>query len=515
MKETALIFILVFCLGLAMNAQERSGLRLFKKNNREYSTNYRSAAWGDIYKKGTNELANIIIAQDDNQFYTWSGYSGYYYEKAPILRAFTHDGKQVFSTEIEDKFVQFIHFNNQLYFVGQSETEDDQVNISIQAVSKTDGALKGVKKQLFTVEKIKRVPFVTNRLNYSISPDNSQLVISLLHSEASEKTKTPNRISLKVLDKSLSVHWKLDEYQLRESNAFHVLSMVTDNAGTVYLATQLFDDASSIDDGHSVVLFTIDEQGDRIRALELEYWGLTIVDFVMKIDRGRVLGVGLYNSTAHYSRIKGVLLLELDSYHNEYQRLYSEDFPLDIIGNFIEKKKVDELKEIGQAYLNDVLLGEDGSVTLVAQEGNRTPLYGRYPMTRLETIDDSSPEPHSYGNLLVTKLSSSGRLLFTKVIRNKLTTSFTQQRMGAYSVFNFNDETHLFYYKGRFPSRSNPIIKTRISDRGTVTSEKFLKSSGPGLFICPRFFQKSVKDNSLLMYAQMTSKFRYGKLQIK
>jgi len=515
MKGSVLIITLIFCFGLASNAQEERGFRLFGKNNSESTANFKSAAWGDVNKKAVNELANVIVAQDNNQFFTWSGYDGYYYKPVPTLRAFSHNGKLLFSSTIEDQFVQFIHFDNRLFFVSQTEGENNQIAISIQEISKTDGTLKGTKTQLFATEKRKRIPFNTNFFKYTISPNQQHLIVSLLALEDVDKQTPPNRISILSLSKNLTTNWKLDDLQLSEGNTFHVLSMAVDNTGTLFLANQIFEDASALEDGHSVKLFTIDEQGKRIRDLELEYWGLSIIDFVITTDGNRVLGAGLYNSTAHYSRVKGVLLLELDSYHNEYNRLYTEDFPLQTIGAFIEKKKVEELKEISQTYLNKVLVADDGAVTLIVQEGNRVPLYGRYPNTRLLKIDDSSPEPHSYGNLLVTKFTASGKLLYSKVIKKNLTTSFTQQRMGTFSAFNFNGETHLFYYKGRFPSKSNPIIKTRISDRGTITSEKFLKSSQPGLFICPRFFSKSVKDNSLLLYAQMTSKYRFGKIKIK
>jgi|GEM_PF-6442385 len=514
MREILFIIILFFCCHLLV-AQDDGGFGFSRKKKNEYTTNFQSANWGNIHKKGGNVLANIIIAQDEDQFYTWSGYDGYYYESKPILRAFRHNGNQVYSIEIEDEYVRFIHFDNQLLFVSKSESESGEIIINIQKISKRDGTF-GAKKQLFSSEKVTRTDFDPKTFNYTISKDNKHLVVTLLEKEISgNAADAPNNVSIISLDTKLNISWQREDYELSTGQSFHLLSMVVGNDGTLFLGTQIFDKATDIFEGHTIKLFILDLQGKRIREQNLEYWGLTIVDLVLKIDRGRVLATGLYNGTANYSTVKGVLLLEIDSYHNEYKRLYSDDIPLEIIGEFIEKRKVEPLKELRQVYLNNVLLSDDGAITLCIQEGNRTPLYGRYPLTRLLTIDDSSPEPHSYGNLLVIKLSSTGRMMFTKVIKTKLTTSFTQQRMGAYSAFNFNGDTYLFYYKGRFPSRSNPIIKTKISDRGTITSEKFLKSSQPKLFICPRFFSQSVKNGSLILYAQMTTKFRFGNLQIK
>jgi len=517
MKGKLVVFTIIFSLCLTVSAQEDNRFRLFKKKNSDYTLNYQIATWGDVNKKGGNELANVIVAQDKSKYYTWSGYDGYYYKPAPILRGFTHNGDLVFSSKLEDDYVQFIHFNDRLFYISSADGEDNTILINIQEISKVDGTPIREKQQLFSTKSRRRNPFNVNQIRHSISPDGKHLALTLLHKSDDTQQAVPNSISILALNQQLAVEWKMDDYQIASGKAFHLLSMALDDEASLFLATQIFEDADAIDDGHVVKLYTIDEQSKRVRELALEYWGITIVDFLIRIQQGRILGVGVYNNTANYSRVKGLFMLEIDTYHNEFQRLYSDDYPQEIISAFLEKRKVEEYKEIGQVYLNDVLWSEDGSVTLFLQEGNRVPLFGRYPETRLLTIDDSSPEPHSYGNLLVTKLSGEGKLLFTKVIKKKLTTSFTQQRMGAYSTFSFNGNTYLFYYKGRFPNKSNPIIKTKISDRGTVTSERFLKakSSGSGLFLCPRLFRKSVREDSLILYSQMMSKFRYGKIKVR
>ena len=52
---------------------------------------------------------------------------------------------------------------------------------------------------------------------------------------------------------------------------------------------------------------------------------------------------------------------------------------------------------------------------------------------------------------------------------------------------------------------------TTIDEAGKMTHEKAIRSKGASFLNCPRLFEK-VNDETIILYGQLTTKYRYGKL---
>ncbi len=502
--------------------------QLLKKNKKKYKQSSRKKSkpeyektispedisWTSIQKKKSSSLANQVVAQDQTGYFTWQGYDGYYYDQSPVLRFFDHNGNQKISNELGGNYIKIIPFNNKLYFVSH-EAVGEYTEIQFQEINKKNCSLVGGPIPVFKIPYSKKQLFNPADFEYRFSPDKKQLIIAIRESKAKGKKVVNNLVSLVVLNTKLRTVWSEARKNLFKSKPFHLLDFEMDRDDNVILACQVFI-TDRLDEGSTFELVTLSENAQRKEQVSLEFWNLSLVDMELSLTAdNRILGVALYNTTANSSRVKGVIMVELDTYHNEIKTLYVDDLPLSIISNMLDQKKISDVKEIDQLYLDKVIAEPDGSFTLFAQRSNRTPLYGRYANSRSQSIDDTSPESRSYGNLLVVRMSGNGKMEWAKVINKNLSTSFSQYRMGDFSAFVMNGKTRIFYYKGRFASRGKPILMTTIDASGRLTHEKLIKSRQAKLFVCPRWFHISEKDGSLMMYGQMTSRFRYGKVFLK
>ncbi len=461
---------------------------------------------------------------DENSFYTWQGYEGYYYEPTNMLRRFSFKGDLMFESKLpfgtgklkEADFASFVHFNNRLYVIYSiPERKKKKCDIRLQEINKITGNFIGNYTKLHTTyyATLKKTGFLPNDVAYRVSPDGQTLLIVIRDKESSGKSNFSNKATLLVFNNRMEMRWHEPKRRVFRGKDFFITDFLVDDEGVAYMAGQVFEERDRLTGGHYFQIIAIPDSAAKVRPLDVGFVDMTITDLDLAFGKkDQILATGLFNESTHLTKVKGVVMVSYNTYHQEIESLLAANLSDRLIASMMDKKKAQKNREIDQLYLESAL-DDEGTITLIAQRGSRKPLDGRYAIPRLPGFDDSSPEGRTYGNLLVVRLAKSGELLWSHIVPKNLNVSFSQYRAGSYSAFLMNGRTRIFYFKGNLPGKNKPIIMTTIEEDGKMTHEKALRTRGQGYLLSPRLF--GIADaQTLILYGQLATKFRYGRLNL-
>ncbi len=220
------------------------------------------------------------------------------------------------------------------------------------------------------------------------------------------------------------------------------------------------------------------------------------------------------------SSVKGIFYTSIDYKSGELITQSFEEFKTEFIEELTigrtekrKKKKAKRLKELYNFRLNELLVGDDGSTIIVAEQYSFQQMFSNGFVGR----GASKSIPYYFFNdIIVVKIDSDGAIEWTKRIPKYQFTVDDEGLYSSYSFFMKKDKMYFIYNDNlkNITEKSNTNIThnfTRgenayvcictIDLEGNMKREVLIKTRGLSFLIRPNIIKK-VKDNELIIFGR-------------
>ena len=460
--------------------------------------NYK-VSWGpDLKLKG--DAPNNILLYENGSFYAITDSRGGLFSKSSdYLSKFNSKMELVLQNKVEteksDKSVshhelmRIMEFNNEIYAI---TSEQD----------------KRAKKLLFFAEKINLTTLVPDgnkkkifEVDYSVDKKREDDAVSILNDVDKKhiliydqpKIEKEQNIKLYViaLDKSLSSLWSKDvELPLKADKRRYIyFDKYIDPSSNLYLLTKVYADTEKKKNKTKDVV-----EGELNYDYHIYMIGKdipTYVDYPFNLkdkavsqvklevnEKGQLVACGFYGDINRdknkVSGGKGVFYTIIDPEKNaikaqSYKKFEAEVFTAGLSAKKASKqeKKMEEGKadETDTYVIDKLIQRKDGGVTMIAEN------FYTYTVTHTVGNRTYTTTYFVYGNIIVTKINSSGEIEWTTVIPKKqVVTGMTE--ICSYIMFDERSDTYDFYFNDH---RDN-LSATSLSVNGAEVMNGKLKN---------------------------------------
>lgn len=379
----------------------------------------------------------------------------------------------------------------------------------------------------------------------AISPDESHLLIysAEMSKDNNGDLQTDKTFHLTVLNSKMGQEWEKEIRLPYAPDIFTMEQIKLDDKGNVYIIGIEYQEKSEArisrregKPSYTYHLFRYADKGSDVMEMALDLKGKFITD--VQIDgapNGDIIASGFYSETGTFS-VKGAFYMSIDSKTREVKIKQLSEFPTDFITQYYserekKKEKKKEAKgdeaELYQFRLDNLLIREDGGVTLIAEQffiEERTYIttdsQGR---TTTRTV-----YYYNYNDILVLSFDKTGMVEWkTKIPKRQVTTndggyysSYNFSVIGDKIYFIFNDNPkNLFLPKDQKPypfsgSKELAVVLVEVDASGKSTKELLMTTEKGDLIVRPKMC-KQTGAKEVLICSQKTKVYQFSKVVFK
>lgn len=451
--------------------------------------------------------------------------------------------------ELEFGYFQMLDGN--LYMFSSIKDKTTSTNkLYVQSVSKSTLLPDNKPKEVASSE------FITKRFmlqSYTMggtflnthSPDESHLLVYSQEMSKGDNGDAPTdfHFHLRVFSPKMEKEWDKEIKLPYAPSVFTVEQVKIDDRGNVYIIGIEYQEKSDArisrregKPSYKYRLFRYAANGNDVIEMPIELKGKFITD--VQIDgapNGDIIASGFYSESGTFS-IKGAFYMSIDSKSSDVKVMQLSEFETDFITQYYtekEKKKTQKKEDKGeeaelyQFKLDNLLIREDGGVTLIAEQF--------YIEVRTYTSTDSQGRTttrtvyyYYYNDILVLSFNKDGIVEWkTKVPKRQCTTndggyysSYSFSIIGDKLFFIFNDNPkNLFLPKGQKPypfsgSKELAVVLVEVDGTGKVSKELLMTTEKGDLIVRPKMCAQT-GAREVLVCSQKSKVYQFSKVEFK
>lgn len=370
----------------------------------------------------------------------------------------------------------------------------------------------------------------------------------VLHNHPFEKYAN-EKFSYKVLNPSMDLIWSRELELPYKERSFKVSHHLIDQNGNVHMITALNYERNKGENNsnsfvnHSYNLLSFYPNENRLKEFEISLGEkyISALTFDMGPD-GSLVIAGFYSNSASYS-IAGTFYLRMDPITRRVVQSNLKPFEKSFMMEFIPEKKIKKGKELSDFYFDHLIVQQDGSAILVAEQyymqisynyndpymygGFYGPTYGPWGYSPYNRSNYNYQ--YYYNDIIIVRVSKDGEIEWARKIPKRQMSSndggyyssyaIASNESGVYLLFNDNPRNTPALRK----SGEEPYIMTRPSKSVAV----FVAFSNDGqVHYAPLFAQKDVQmvlrpklhfqssPDHLVIFSQKGSMYKFGSITI-
>jgi hypothetical protein len=372
------------------------------------------------------------------------------------------------------------------------------------------------------------------RIDYSY--DGTKVLIINKHRV---KSKEPEQFDLIIYDDAFNVVWKKEVTLPFPNDKFHITSWMVDDDANVYIIGKKIDkEGGGIwtyreAEGHFMVL-AYNDNGKKEISMDLSFdQDAYIKSIDLKIvDKNIIDVVGFYSKEKFGAGTDGVFSLTMDLNTKQNSKIRREPFPFEIVSMDMSERKKERAKkkeeagkrdyELPQYVMNEVILNDDGSRTILAENSYLV-------VTTHNTGNGGSYTTYTYynNNVLVINIDKEGKFEWFAVVP-KLQRSENEEKYSGYAYIKKNGYLYILYNEhvenlqrdyGNYRNfqvmgKDAILAMATISPTGKVSREEVCRAEKIAVDLRPRIFQQ-VSESELLIAGRYKDMEQYGIFTIK
>jgi hypothetical protein len=250
------------------------------------------------------------------------------------------------------------------------------------------------------------------------------------------------------------------------------------------------------------------------------------------VDKNIIDVVGFYSKEKFGAGTDGVFSLTMDLNTKQNSKIRREPFPFEIVSMDMSERKKERAKkkeeagkrdyELPQYVMNEVILNDDGSRTILAENSYLV-------VTTHNTGNGGSYTTYTYynNNVLVINIDKEGKFEWFAVVP-KLQRSENEEKYSGYAYIKKNGYLYILYNEhvenlqrdyGNYRNfqvmgKDAILAMATISPTGKVSREEVCRAEKIAVDLRPRIFQQ-VSESELLIAGRYKDMEQYGIFTIK
>lgn len=412
-----------------------------------------------------------------------------------------------------------------------------------------------------------KIPTVTTRdqitdFRFEYSDDNSQLLVTNVEPSGGNKNQ---KIHLFALDGHTGKVWEKEVELPYQVKLFDMVSQSVDNQGNAYLLGAKYreggQDKKNGKPNYDYVLVGFSQNGAESFSHSIVSKDKFLRDMRVAVTPDQeILVTGFYSNNgaswngltinltndsyiaAGENPIGGVYYLKLSPDRKSVLEEKYNGFSLDFLtqnmkkrqaGKAIKREKKGKSNEDFNFTLDDLIVREDGSVTLIGEQINNMTIHTERPTTPAHITgpvtfnQSSSSDFYSYLDIIAVHLSANGEVQWAdKIAKKQNTTSdfgLFSSYVAAYEngmlYFIFNENAKNLHHKGegevlnfnpRRDKKNAALAVVSFDDKGNKSKKHIAQPAGSTVFL-KSSTSRQFSDKNLFLFAWHKKDFRLGR----
>jgi hypothetical protein len=441
---------------------------------------------------------------------------------------------------------------NLYMFSSSKDSHLNKMTLFVQAVSKTtltpDKQKTEIASSTFASRRglMQSMVYSSGLFSHTLSPDEMHLLVysSDMGKDENGDAPTDTKFHLGIFDSKMGKQWEKDVKLPFAPGVFSVEQIKIDDYGNVYIIGIEYEEKSDArvsrragKPTYTYHLYRYSSNGNDVLEMPVDLNGKFITD--LQVDgapNGDIIASGFYSEKGSFS-IKGAFYMAIDATTHEVKIQKLSEFETDFITQYFsekekkkEKKQEDKGKEpeLYQFRLDELLIREDGGITLIAEQYFvDVSYYTTYdPNTHMTTTH--TIYYYNYNDILVMSFNKSGELDWkTKIPKRQCTvndggyySSYTYSIVDDKIYFIFNDNPkNLFLKADEQPYMFNgakdlAVVLVEVNADGKATRELLMTTEKGDLIVRPKMCEQTGK-REVLICAEKTKVYQFSKVEFK
>ncbi len=277
--------------------------------------------------------------------------------------------------------------------------------------------------------------------NFELSADKSHVLV--FHSEPVDLYPF-ERFSCKMLDENLTGLWTKSFELPYKDKQFHITKFCIDKEGNVFILANINKNKENIErrkPAYNFSIFAYFYKQDQLKEYTIDLGDKFISDITFNITPTEdLICAGFYSKNSFTSQA-GTFFLKIDQATKEVSQRNVREFDKDFLMEFMSDRKVEKGKELYNFDIDHLLLREDGSAVMVAEQYFMDVVSYYNPASRMYNYTYH----YYYNDIIVVGFDAKGQISLLKKISKYQHTVNDGGPYSSYVLVDGGEMLHFIY----------------------------------------------------------------------
>lgn len=366
------------------------------------------------------------------------------------------------------------------------------------------------------------------KMDISLSPDSSLI---FFYYSMSEEARDEAAFELKVFSRDLSLSFSKTLVLPYQNEFLDIDRMIIDRKGRAYLLSGVKPVKSPMsnpdlsDENKRYLLFSFDFEKNKLKEFDVNLKDKWVVAVTFGITPDDRLAIGGFYSNDIYFSVGGTFYFTLDTDDWSVATTSMQPFDREFLRSFGNSRMDEGGRELYNYYFDHLIMGDDGSVILVAEQYYMDQRWFMDPGTGRQTISYS----YNYNDIIAVSIDSAGGINWSRRVPKKQVTINDNGPYSSYALSNgldglnlvFNDNPRNYEIISPDGILENPasfgnlkksvVTWVRIDPKGQMQRKALFSAKESETVFKPKvaFSQGSAE---LIVFSQLRRNFRFIRL---
>ena len=488
-------------------------------------------AWGEDIKISRDERFISLIGTDDSSFYSTRNltsasetFSLDEFDRTSLQR---RSSTQVEIPSIGDDRTQFediFFINNKFYLFTSLYDGKTDSKKAYCTLMNNRGQWLDLPTQIdqLPLKKWKAAEF-----RFEFSQDSSLFMVYHL---LPFNRNSNESFSFKVYDRSLSLLWEKRLELPYGEEAFEITDYALDSNGNVFMLTGSTQEKVKDEfrwkqlRQKKYVLLAYDWQKNKLTEFDVSLKDKWIIAVTFDLNDAGDISIGGFYSNDQYFTIAGTFFFTLQAQSYDLKAKGLMAFDKKFLEEFMNQRRVEKGRELPNFYFDHLVLHEDGSAVMVAEQFNVTERVTNDPTTGRPVLTNF----YNYSDVMVVKVNSDGSIRWARRLPKRQSMLADLRYYASYSMIEKGDAVYLLYNDNpenwleellddddlrTFSNIKKSVAAlVKVEADGNVVRERLFSHKDAETILRPQlFFQE---NDEVIIYGQYKKNYRFGRIDL-
>lgn len=491
-----------------------------------------TVVWGDEIKIAKKERYIATIGSDADAFYATKNLWGT--NKEFVLEKYSKsDLNQIYSKKLvlpevgkeTMSFEDVFFIKDKIYLFTSARDSESSGSRAYCTLLGTEGQWLGLPVEVDVMDEKRRM---NGEFKFKLSSDSS---LFLIYQEFPFDRNSAESFHFKAIKTDLELLWEKRLELPYGEEAFEITDYNLDEFGNIYMLSgtiQKKQKNARISESlrkKKYGLLSYDWRANKLTEFDVDLGNKWIISVTSGIAPNGDICIGGFYSNNQFFTIAGTFFFSLDAVTKQVKAKGLMAFSTEFLSNFMSERRINKGKELSNFYFDHLILNDDGSALMVAEQFNVTQRQMQDPATGRQIVTNF----YNFDDIIAIKVNSNGSIKWGQRIPKEQSTTEDLSAYSSYAFTELDDQVHFFFNDNgsNFALlRDDPkaelyafvnikkSVATHVSldSAGTTQRRMLFTHRNSETVLRPQLYFESNRE--LFFYGQYRRAYRFGKVKL-